>query len=108
MVNHPIDCLPVAPRLPETRRREAASQNLEPRPACGGREGVWTLLTSLTWLTSLTADFVDVIWEIFWGPSPFLRRMLRLEGDSHFDHHRTLSGHGTAGFRFFENLLDTR
>jgi hypothetical protein len=61
MVNHPIACLPVAPRRPETRRREAASQNLEPRPACGGREGVWTLLTSLTWLTSLTADFVDVV-----------------------------------------------
>jgi hypothetical protein len=53
--------LPVAPRLPEARRREAASQNLESRPACGGRKGVWTLLTSLTWLTSLTADFVDVV-----------------------------------------------
>jgi hypothetical protein len=64
MVNYPIACLPVAARLPETRRREAASQNFEPRPACGGREGVWTLLTSLTWLTSLTADIVDVIWEI--------------------------------------------
>jgi hypothetical protein len=61
MVNHPIAWLPVAPRLPKTRRREAASQNLEPRPACGGREGVWTLLTSLTWLTSLTADFVDAV-----------------------------------------------
>jgi hypothetical protein len=61
MVNYPIAWLPVAPMLPETRRREAASQYLESRPACGGREGVWTLLTSLTWLTSLTADFVDVV-----------------------------------------------
>jgi hypothetical protein len=61
MVNHPIACLPVAPRLPETRRRGAASQNLEPRPACGGRQGVWTLLTSLTWLTSLTADVGDAV-----------------------------------------------
>ena len=64
MVNHPIACLPVAPRRPETRRREAASQNLEPRPACGGREGVRTLLTSLTWLKSLTADFVDGVDDV--------------------------------------------
>ena len=40
-------------------------------------------MTRLTALTATSADIVDVICELFGGPSPFLRRMLRLEADSH-------------------------